>query len=54
MMPITVPITVPISMPISVLVKASVFPMPGTFGVKPTAVPNIGPTIGLTDSRPIV
>jgi hypothetical protein len=45
-----IPITVPISMPVSVLVKASVFPMLVTFDVKATAVP----TIGLTDSRPIV
>jgi hypothetical protein len=45
-----IPITVPISMPVSVLVKASVFPMLGTFDVEPTAVL----TIGLTDARPIL
>jgi hypothetical protein len=58
MIPVTVPISMPISVPIpvpspfpaSVLAKVSVFPMRGTFDVKPTAVPNIG----FTNSRPIV
>lgn len=51
-MPVSVPIPIPIPLPFPALVHAtmSVFPMLGTFDVKPTAVPNIG----LTDSRPIV
>jgi hypothetical protein len=56
MVPITVsvtvpiPVSVPIPIPASVVVKASMFPMLGSFDVKPTAVLNIG----LSDSRPIV
>ena len=48
MVPIPVPVSVPI--PASVVVKVSMFPMLGSFDVKPTAVLNIG----LTYSRPIV
>ena len=50
MVPIPVPVSVPIPIPASVVVKVSMFPMLGSFDVKPTAVLNIG----LTYSRPIV